>query len=355
MSPSATIFIPDITGYTEFVTQTEVVHASHIINELLEVIVASNSTDLALAEIEGDAVLFYRRGEAMDGADVVGQCVGMYTNFHLRLRVIGRDAICECGACRGASDLGLKFIVHHGPVSELKVAHITKPSGLELIVAHRLLKNTIARREYIAVTKPFFGWVDSGGGDAAALRWSEGFDEYPAIGRVGYRYADLSPIRSTIPDVPPRTAIPFPPDDDPSSSGQIEIAAPIDRVYSVLSDSARIPEWVGGVRSVEYDPQPDRLGKRHRCVFDDMTIELSSRSHVASPDLITHAEEVSIPAMNYRYINHWELRRERPGLTRLRFTLRSPEGDPLPAEARAWIVPGMVEDLGRLKTLVEGR
>ena len=32
MAESATILIPDISGYTEFLTKTELVHSSHIIN-----------------------------------------------------------------------------------------------------------------------------------------------------------------------------------------------------------------------------------------------------------------------------------------------------------------------------------
>ena len=35
MADSATILIPDISGYTEFLTKTALVHSSHIINELL--------------------------------------------------------------------------------------------------------------------------------------------------------------------------------------------------------------------------------------------------------------------------------------------------------------------------------
>ena len=42
MADSATILIPDISGYTEFLTQTELVHSSHIVNELFEAILAAN-------------------------------------------------------------------------------------------------------------------------------------------------------------------------------------------------------------------------------------------------------------------------------------------------------------------------
>ena len=58
---TATILIPDISGYTEFLTQTEIKHSSHIINELLEGIIASNRLGFHLSEVEGDAILFYKK------------------------------------------------------------------------------------------------------------------------------------------------------------------------------------------------------------------------------------------------------------------------------------------------------
>jgi len=55
MAERATILIPDISGYTDFLTKTELVHSSHIINELLEAILAANSGEFVLSEVEGDA------------------------------------------------------------------------------------------------------------------------------------------------------------------------------------------------------------------------------------------------------------------------------------------------------------
>ena len=42
MKDSALIFIPDISGYIEFTTQTEIRHSKHIIFELLEIIIDCN-------------------------------------------------------------------------------------------------------------------------------------------------------------------------------------------------------------------------------------------------------------------------------------------------------------------------
>lgn len=51
MLENATIVIPDISGYTEFLIKTELEHNSHIMKELLEIIVDSNSVELILTNL----------------------------------------------------------------------------------------------------------------------------------------------------------------------------------------------------------------------------------------------------------------------------------------------------------------
>lgn len=42
MENSALIFIPDISGFTNFVTKTEIQHSNHIITELIELLIDAN-------------------------------------------------------------------------------------------------------------------------------------------------------------------------------------------------------------------------------------------------------------------------------------------------------------------------
>ncbi len=39
------LFIPDISGFTQFVQNTEVDHSQHVISELLEVLITANNED----------------------------------------------------------------------------------------------------------------------------------------------------------------------------------------------------------------------------------------------------------------------------------------------------------------------
>ena len=122
MAESATILIPDVSGYTEFLTKTELVHSSHIINELLEAILAANSGDFVLSEVEGDALLLYHKGKPIEADALVRQCLSMFESFHKQLKIIERDSVCQCGACKTASNLTLKFIAHHGMVQRKRRA-----------------------------------------------------------------------------------------------------------------------------------------------------------------------------------------------------------------------------------------
>jgi len=100
MTSPATILIADISGYTHFVSNTALEHSSHIVNELLEIIVEGNELGLTVSEIEGDAVLFYLKGDAIPCDDLVRQCVTTFEAFHTHLKTIDRDAVCQCGRAR---------------------------------------------------------------------------------------------------------------------------------------------------------------------------------------------------------------------------------------------------------------
>ena len=84
MADSATILIPDISGYTEFLTKTELVHSSHIVNELLEAILVPNEGEFELSEVEGDALLLYRKGKPVEADVLVRLCLSMFESFHRR-------------------------------------------------------------------------------------------------------------------------------------------------------------------------------------------------------------------------------------------------------------------------------
>jgi hypothetical protein len=287
MAENATILIPDISGYTEFLTKTELVHSSHIINELLEALLAANQDEFELSEVEGDALLLYRKGKPIEADALVRLCLRMFESFHQQVKIIERDSVCQCGACKTASNLSLKFVAHHGIVQEIKVRQFTKCSGVDMIVAHRLLKNRIASHEYILATPSCFD-LSRLQQSAGALAWERSSDEYPAIGTIEYQYAPLAEIRRTIADPPPRIS---PVVELGDHSVAVEIDAPMLEVHQLVIDLDRRPEWLTAVERLSRPATTERIGLRHVCIFHGLTVEWETVKSEIGDDEILYVEE----------------------------------------------------------------
>lgn len=347
MAEKATILIPDISGFTEFTSATEIDHAAHIINELLELIVASNPMGFTLAEIEGDAVLFYLKGEKSSPADIVQQCLETFTNFHTRLMVIERDTVCQCGACQTASHLTLKFIAHHGDIKEIKVAQFVKATGVDMIVAHRLLKNEIDSNEYILVTQ---SCIDCGEKTLPAngLTWQSGAQTYKAIGDIAFQYANLTDTRKAIPRPPELTEYVIVNGDD---NLQVPVEKPLFDVYQTLINVDERKDWMLGVDKINRDPITERIGMKHNCQFMGMTMINTCLHHAYSDQEATYVERVEVPEMALDTVDIYTLTYG-DGATHLNFNIHWKD-TPLNDEMKQGMLQGIKANLESFKKYVE--
>ncbi len=85
MENKGLLFIPDISGFTRFVSQTEIEHSRLIIQELLETLINANQMGLEVSEVEGDAILFYKFGESPNLEELYKQVEKMFCEFHRHL------------------------------------------------------------------------------------------------------------------------------------------------------------------------------------------------------------------------------------------------------------------------------
>src|SRR6476659_2477883 len=154
MQNKGLLFIPDISGFTKFVNETEIDHSRLIIQELLEILINANQVGLEVSEIEGDAILFYRFGDAPELEALYRQVEKMFCEFHKNLIVYESRRFCQCQACMSAIDLTLKVITHYGEFTGYTVKNFNKLIGKDIIVAHQLLKNDIDQHEYWLITDP---------------------------------------------------------------------------------------------------------------------------------------------------------------------------------------------------------
>ncbi len=150
----AVILIPDISGFTRYVANSDIEHSQDKIAFLLESVLDNNFLDFEVSEIEGDAILFYKIKPSCSGMEILHQCRLMFTAFHQKLDELKMSG-CKCRSCQGLDTLSLKFVIHYGKVGSIMVKNYCKLFGRDLIIAHRLLKNNINSKEYILFTESF--------------------------------------------------------------------------------------------------------------------------------------------------------------------------------------------------------
>src|SRR3989454_8701577 len=90
------LLLADISGYTEFLTGTELEHAHEIIRELTALIRERLAPSLWFVEREGDAVFCYANAETFrDGERLVEQIEACYFDFSNRLLGMGGATTCR--------------------------------------------------------------------------------------------------------------------------------------------------------------------------------------------------------------------------------------------------------------------
>ncbi|GAB4505314.1 MAG: hypothetical protein Fur0043_23090 [Anaerolineales bacterium] len=156
------LVIVDISGYTRFIRahKMSAVHAEEIIFDLLETVIDQATYPLTLNKLEGDAAFLYAEltGENQTeiARDVLRQAREFFAVFYERARALSTErADCDCDACQRIFDLKLKAILHAGQAVFRKIRQFDELAGEDVILTHRLLKNTLQTNEYILMTDAF--------------------------------------------------------------------------------------------------------------------------------------------------------------------------------------------------------
>ena len=155
------LLIADIGGYTTYMRthRMSLAHAEVNTSRLLGTVIDA-VPGLELVEIEGDAAFLYREVGAEDPAELVGEvaraAARMHRAFHIERQYVAKN-LCPCAGCKEAENLTLKFVAHVGDVATQTIRDRFKLVGIDVILVHRLLKNTVPLREYVLVTEDLYG------------------------------------------------------------------------------------------------------------------------------------------------------------------------------------------------------
>jgi len=152
------LLIADISGYTDFMLANEksLEHSHRIISELLETILDEVALPLTLAKLEGDAVFLYAVKDEQFAAhadDLGARVLRFFHAFSNKVAELTLSSFCKCGACTNVEKLELKVVVHSGRCAFYEIANLTELSGVDVIVVHRLLKNSVGLSEYVLLTE----------------------------------------------------------------------------------------------------------------------------------------------------------------------------------------------------------
>lgn len=194
----AVVVLADIGGYTRFIKLhgMALVHAESVVTTLLESVIDQTEHPLVFNKLEG-AVLFYALAD--DSPQTVAESAlrqvnGFFQAFETRKREIGVDAFCNCGACTEVVNLDIKAVMAYGSVVLRKVKRFEEISGTPVIVAHRLLKNSVPLDEYVLVAESVEKLL--GGSPSEGIRTTE---QCEGIGPVNAVYYPPNPVVHTSP------------------------------------------------------------------------------------------------------------------------------------------------------------
>lgn len=288
MNPSL-LFLPDISGFTEFVNSTEVSHSQHVISELLEVLLDSNSLQLQLAEIEGDALFLFKEEEIPSMEMLLAQVERMFTAFYSHLKLLETNRICPCNACAMAPNLELKIIAHSGLLQFINVQDKRKPFGPEVIEAHRLMKNSVDSDNYVLMSKSLSDEIQLPSNYMSMLyNFDAGQDKYDGK-QVDYIYSIIDKNELKLKPFNQAKKVQF--NEDPILYFDMNFPVSALQLHEYITNYRYRHHWVDGVDSFEFNEhEVTRIGTEHVCVINEKHIDFITVTKEGKPGQLVYGE-----------------------------------------------------------------
>ena len=196
----ALLLIADIGGYTRFMNlhRTSLAHAQENTSRLLDAIIDS-APDLELSALEGDAAFLYATQTSAEQIirSLAGLASAMHLAFHDEQQRLEVLRICWCDGCKQTGKLTVKIVAHFGEAVVSTIRGRSTLAGVDVIVVHRMLKNSVPLSEYVLMTDPVLERV------GAPLRElaSPIDEELEGLGSQRLSYVDMAELAG--PEPPP--------------------------------------------------------------------------------------------------------------------------------------------------------
>jgi uncharacterized protein YndB with AHSA1/START domain len=241
-----------------YLSQSELEHAQQVLQTLLELLISHTRPPLHISRLEGDAVISYTTPELRVGGQTFIEIIETtYVAFRRAIELMVLNNTCECNACANVSALDLKLFLHHGTFALQQVGEREELFGNDVVLTHRLLKNTINADTGIRAYAAYTG--------AALTRIGEELGE--SMTRVELDYEDVGPVTVWVQDLHPvwetrrdEELVDLSPADI-DVEFTISLSIPPEMVWDYLSDHRFTPVLLGAERVEVEDKHHGRTGE----------------------------------------------------------------------------------------------
>ena len=191
--------ITDISGYTEYLTVSELDHANEILQSLFDAQLKAVQHPFVLSGFRGDAIFLYvPETNFVQAQSFLEALENFYIVFADTLQQMQYNTTCTCRACKNMSRLDLKMCIHYGEYLVQKLGDREELLGADVIVPHRMLKNSVIEKTRI---KSYALFSESAAQKLSLLKYSVNAvphtETYEHLGEVPMYVHDLHPVWET--------------------------------------------------------------------------------------------------------------------------------------------------------------
>lgn len=196
MANKGYFILTDISGYTEFLTRSELDHAQDALQNLFDVQLAHIKFPFVISGFRGDAIFMYvPDSNICEPQTILDALENLYFVFADALRQMIHNTTCTCRACRNMARLDLKMVIHYGEYAIQKLGDREELLGADVIVPHRMLKNNVIEQTGIE-SYALFSEAAAQAADLSQLAYplTPHSEVYEHLGEVRMQVLDLRKV-----------------------------------------------------------------------------------------------------------------------------------------------------------------
>lgn len=266
------VLIADITGYTSYLSLSELEHAQGTLSDLLELLVERTRPPLVVAQLEGDAVMSYAFEDGFVSTQTfLEKLEETYVEFRRAIDLMVLNNTCGCNACANVSALDLKFFVHFGAFVIQPVGDIRQVIGTDINLVHRLLKNSVTADTGIGAYVLFTeAAVAALGLDTTAEGMVDHREVVSDFGEISVSIKDMHPVYEASRGVQRAFYDP----DEILMTLETDIPMPLEHVWNYVNQSPFRNLIIGSDRYEVHDRKAGRVveGSTYQCYHGTMIV-----------------------------------------------------------------------------------